>query len=263
MNSFFFWLSKLVWLIISPDNLLVLLICISSFLLYRKAFKAVLILQSIISICVLIIAFFPIGEWLLSPLETRFQTNPKLPEHINGIIVLSGAENAILSAKWKQIELNEASERNLVFLQLARHYPKAKLIFTGGSGKLLQQKYKEAFVAKKLFEEQGFNTEQIIFETNSRNTYENALFSYALIKPKINENWLLITSAWHMPRAMGVFKQLNWNVSAYPVDHRSRKNHLFRIDLNFSVNLHLLTLAIREWLGIIVYYCTGKSSFIL
>lgn len=260
MDTFFFWLSKLIWLVISPDSLLVLLLCINLALLYRKAYKIAFILQSIITFSALLIAFLPVGEWLLYPLETRFATNPKLPDKIHGIIVLSGSENAKTSVLWNQVEVNQAAERTLAFLKLAKRYPQAQLVFTGGSGKLTQQNYKEADVARRLFKEQGLNLNRVIFETKARNTYENGLFSYRLIKPKANENWLLITTAWHIPRAIGVFKQLNWNIMPYPVDHRTQKGYLFRIDLNFSHNLSLLVIAIKEWLGIIVYYSTGKTA---
>ncbi|NOQ35857.1 MAG: YdcF family protein [Methylococcaceae bacterium] len=263
MGSFFFWLSKLIWFAIAPDNLLVLLVCISLILLYFKAYKAALILQSFIAIVMLLIAFIPIGEWLLYPLESRFMTNPQLPEKVDGIVVLSGGENAKESALWNQVEMNKGAERDLAFLYLARRYPCAKLVFTGGSGKLIDQQYKEADVARRLFKEQGLDVSRVTFETKARNTYENGVFSYALIKPKATENWVLITTAWHMPRAMGVLKKLNWNMIAYPVDHRTQKGHLFRVDLNFSHNLGLLTMAVKEWLGLTVYYVTGKTATFL
>lgn len=76
---------------------------------------------------------------------------------------------------WNQVEVGAAAERNLAFLELARQNPKAKLIFTGGTGSLTKQEYKAADVAKKLFEQQKFNIKRIKFERKSRNTFENAI----------------------------------------------------------------------------------------
>lgn len=263
MDSFFFYAAKLAWLLVSPGNLLVLLLCLSLLLQYRKAFRAALILQTFLCILVLPVAFLPVGEWLLFPLENRFPSNPQLPEQVTGIIVLSGGEKAIVSEAWNQVELNEGAERNLAFLHLARRYPCARLIFTGGSGSLTMQQHKEADVARRLFREQGLDEGRVVFERNSRNTYENGLFSRELVRPKAGENWILVTTAWHMPRAVGVFRKLGWNVLAYPVDHRGRKHDLLRLEFDFSGNLDLLGVGLKEWLGLAVYYVAGKGEPVL
>ena len=186
MDALFFYISKLIWLLASPDSLLLILILLSLFLLSIGKQKQGKILLSSVSAILIIIAFFPIGEWLLYPLESRFQTNPTLPEKVDGIIVLSGAENAELSHIWQQVELGAAAERDLTFLKLARQYPDAKLVFTGGSGSLTKQQFKGADVAKKLFKQLNFDTKRIIFERKSRNTYENIIYSKELINPKIS-----------------------------------------------------------------------------
>ena len=128
------------------------------------------------------VALFPIGEWLLYPLETKYPHNPQL-EAVDGIIVLSGSEDPIYTKTWNQVTVGGATERNLAFMMLARQHPEAKLVFTGGVGNMLQQDYKEADVAKRLFEEQGMDVSQVIFERESRNTWENALLSKELVRP--------------------------------------------------------------------------------
>lgn len=263
MDTLFFYISKLIWLLVSPDSLLLILIITTLILLYIGKQQLAKILLTFTSSLLLLIAFIPIGEWLLYPLESRFQTNPTLPKNIEGIIVLSGAEDTVRSSLWNQVELGGAAERDLMFISLARQYPKAKLIFTGGTGSLTQQKYKAADVAKILFQQQGLDVNKIIFERESRNTYENVIFSKKIIKPMQNKNWILITTSWHMPRSVGIFCKAEWPVIPYPVDHSTKKGNLLRIDFNVLGNLNSLKIAIKEWLGLFAYYLSGKSTSLL
>lgn len=259
MDSVFFWFSKLAWLAITPDNLLVILTLICLVLLFKKVYKPAKTLLSLLTMCMVVITVFPLGEWLLHPLEKRFPQET-LPGNIHGIIVLGGAEDAFRSAAWKDVELGEAAERNFAFLYLARKFPDAQLIYTGGSGSLTKQQHKGAHVAKKLFHMQGLDTTRIIFEENSRNTYENAKFSKHIATPKNNENWILITTSWHMPRSMGVFKKVGWKVIPYPVDHKTNPDHLYKCNFNFAGNLNTLKIAMKEWIGLMAYFATGKTS---
>ncbi len=263
MDSLFFLVSKLAWLLVSPDSLLFILILSTLLFLYLGKIKVAKVLLSIISSILVIIAFFPVGEWLLYPLESRFETNPQLPDKVDGIIVLSGAEAAELSYRWKQVELGGAAERDFAFLSLARQYPNAKLVFSGGTGSLLKQEYKAADVAKDLFVQQQFDINRIVFERESRNTYENVIYSKKLIQPEINKNWILITTSWHMPRSVGIFCKTNWPVIPYPVDHQTKKGNLFRIGFNLSGNLKMLKTGIKEWLGLFAYYLSGKTTAFL
>jgi len=263
MDTLFFFVSKLIWLIISPDSLLLILILSAFVFLFIGKQKIAKSLLAVTSGLLFVIAFFPIGEWLLYPLESHFQTNPTLPKKIDGVIVLSGAERPKLSNIWEQIEVGDAAERDLSFLTFARKYPEAKLVFTGGTGSLNQQEYKAADVAKQLFKQQGLDVSKILFERKSRNTYENIIFSKKLVNPIINEKWILITTGWHMPRSVGIFCKAGWPVIPYPVDHQTNKENLFRIDFNLLSNMSSLKTALKEWLGLFAYYLTGKTSSFL
>ncbi len=258
MDSIFFWISKLVWSLISPDSLLLVLILLTWILLRRGSYGPAKWLLGFLAIVMIVITLFPSGEWLLSPLEKRFPANPELPEKIDGIMVLGGAENIILSARWNQVEIGGAAERYLAFLTLVRRYPDARPVFSGGSGLILQQEHKGAEVAKRLFREQGLDLSRVVLESNSRNTYENAVFTKRQIKPVAGETWILITSASHMPRAVGAFCKAGWPMIPYPVDHISTPGNLLRIDPDFSGNLGSLKMGMREWVGLVAYYITGK-----
>lgn len=229
-------------------------------LLWAKAIKAAKKLFTITIFLILLITLVPIGDWALLPLEKRFLPQKTLPAHVDGIIMLAGPEDIYNSVLWKQVELYTAAERYLAFIQLTRQYPDSKHVFTGGTGSLNRQEYKSTLVAEQLFKNLGVDTRRMIYESESKNTYENALFSFKKIQPQSGENWILVTSASHMPRAVGVFRKVDWQVIAYPVDHNTHESTQMRLTLNFSGNLKQLKNALHEWTGLAAYYITGKTN---
>lgn len=260
MDSVFFWLSKIIWPFIAPDNFLVVLIVIGLVLLLRGAYKYAKFFIGFVAFIMTVLLFCPVGQWLLHPLEMQFSANPELPEKIDGIIVLSGAESPFHSAEWEQVELNEAAERYFAFIKLIKRYPDARHLFTGGTGSMTKQEFKAADVARKLFKEQGLDISKIIFEDQSRNSYENAKFSYEKVNPKPNETWILITTSWHMPRSVGIFNKIGWPVIPYPVDHRTEREIFLIGKPRFAANLKMLKIAVKEWVGLLAYYLTGKTT---
>jgi len=263
MNTFFFLASKIIWALISPDSLIVIL---GLFAWIAAILKWQRISRSLLASCallLLLIGFFPVGEWLIAPLENRFTTNAALPSGVDGIVVLGGALSPRLSNIWQQPEVNGGADRLTNFLYLARLYPNAQLVFTGGSGAVTGQEFKEAEMARLLFDQLGLAERAIIYESESRNTSENARNSKQLVAPKNGENWILITSAFHMPRSIGVFCQEQWIVQPYPVDHYSQKGNLLRINFSFSENLSVLKTAVREWIGLVAYRISGRTDRLL
>ncbi len=260
MDQMFFLASKFLWGCFSPDIILVFLLCLSLFLLRLKRIKpAVQILTGTVSI-ILFITVFPIGDLLLTPLENRFPVQKNLPESVDGIIMLAGSENIYHTILWQQVELNSSSERYLGYIRLIKKYPKARHAFIGGTGSVSRQKYKSTQVARQLFKELGIDMHSMIFESESKNTYENAVYAYEKIKPEPGDKWIIVTSASHMPRSVGCFEKAGWQVIPYPVDHLTHKKTALKIRIDFSGNLSRLNFALREWTGLGVYYFTGKTS---
>ncbi len=260
MDTAFFWLSKLAWSVIAPESLLFLLVLAAWVLLLRGAIKWAKRVLGLASIAILVLAWVPVGEWILYPLENRYPANPALPDRVDGIIVLGGAEDAPRSAAWEQAEVNDAAERFLASTMLAKRYPHANLLFTSGSGNPMDQEHKGADVARQLYAQQGLEAARMLFESESRNTAENVALSKALLKPKPGETWVLVTSAFHMPRSVGTFCKAGWAVLAYPVDHRALRGRLLRLDAGILGNLNNLSIAIKEWLGLLAYYLSGRTS---
>lgn len=263
MDTFFFITSKLLWAVFSPDSLLLMLGVGAWFACVIGKVQLSRRLGSVLAFSLIMIGFLPVGEWLIAPLENRFPANVALPANSKGVIVLGGAISPTLSSIWGQPELNAAAERLTSFNYLANLYSDAQLVFSGGNGFIAEQQHKEADTAQVFFEQLGLNDRAILFEGDSRNTIENVKNSKALVNPAANDNWILVTSASHMPRAVGIFCQQDWEITPYPVDHRSRTGALLRLNFNFAENLTLLKSATREWLGLIAYRAFGHSNQLL
>lgn len=256
----FFKLSKILWWLAAPDAILVILLLSGCLLLWLKAYKKTRFLLTILSVLILGITIFPVGVWLLYPLEKRFMPVEQVAEPVDGIIMLGGAEHILESLAWRQAEMGEESERFFAFISLLKKHPTAKKVYSGGTGSVEHQEFKGSETAKRLLASQGLDVSGIIFESQSKNTYENGLYSKRLIRPEPGEKWILVTSALHMPRAYGVFLKLGWQITPYPVDHLTNPDDLFYLTFNFSGNIGLLKTAIHEWVGLAAYYLTGKTS---
>jgi uncharacterized SAM-binding protein YcdF (DUF218 family) len=263
MDTLFFWMSKLVWLLLAPDSLLLILLILAWLLLLRGHYRAGTRLTGTVAVLLTLIALLPVDDWVLSPLETRFAVNPELPETVDGIIVLGGGEEPGMSSLWGRPQTNEAGERFSAFVALARRYPQAQLVFSGGSGNPFDQTHRGADVAKVLLASQGLDLSRLLFERESRNTWENALNTKTLVQPATGQHWLLVTSASHMPRAVGIFCRLGWPVIPYPVDQRSNPGFSFSVGWNPARRLETLNTGAHEWLGLLAYRLSGKTDALL
>jgi uncharacterized SAM-binding protein YcdF (DUF218 family) len=152
-------------------------------------------------------------------------------------------------------------ERFLEGAALARRHPEAKVVFTGGNPSLFGDDPPEAFYAVQLFEQLGVPKERIVLEDKSRNTAENAAFTRRMLDPKPGERWLLVTSAMHVPRAVGAFRKAGFAVEPFPVDWITPPNpNLFRLSRNLMGGLGTLNAAAHEIIGLAAYWTTGRSS---
>lgn len=258
----FFSLSKIFWFFAAPDHLLLMMLLFALLLLWigwRKLGGALLVLNLC---CWLALMFMPLGDLLLRPLESRFPQPDLTALQVDGIIVLGGGEWAEASVVWNAPQFNAGAERIMAIPVLAHRYPDRPIMFTGGSGSLLRPEYKGATAVAEYLRQLDLD-KRIIFESNSRNTHENALFSADLLGGVPSGNWLLVTSAFHMPRSVGVFRQQGWSVTAYPVDYYSLSADGLRLDPGLADNLRDLNRAVREWIGLVVYHYTGKTDQLL
>ncbi len=253
----FFIASKIFWFLASPLHLI--LIGLGVGLAYvRKPFGRRLAIAAAAALA--IVALLPVGALLLRPLENRFPPQSMVMPPPKGIIVLGGAIDEKISAARGQVTVNGSAERMITAVALSRLYPHALLVFSGGSAALIHHSLKEAQFAEKLWRELGVPDDGMKFDSRSRNTYENALYTKELVHPQPGERWLLITSAYHMPRAVGVFRALGMNPIPFPVDYRTTGTSAdFRLQGNPAHAVLDFEMGAREWIGLTAYWLAGKT----
>jgi uncharacterized SAM-binding protein YcdF (DUF218 family) len=257
----FFVLSKVLGFFAIPSNLVASVGVLGLLLLPTRLARAGRWLACTSLAILVILGLSPIGNALIIPLEQRFPPWDAAGAAPTGIIVLGGALSPHVSAARKEVALNEAAERLTVAADLARRYPDLRIIFTGGSASLIFDDGIEAEFAGRAFESLGVAPARIVLEDRSRNTVENALFSKAIAQPKPGERWLLLTSAYHLPRAVGVFRQAGFAVEPYPVDWRTAGTEdALRPFATLGDGLRRTDTAVREWVGLAAYWLTGKTS---
>lgn len=208
----------------------------------------------------LALGWLPLPEALLRPLEQRYpEWLPDAPtQGFAGVIVLGGATSAAyLAAEHPQPLLNDAAERMTAAVALHRLNPQLRVVFSGGEGSVFATGPSEAERARLFFSTQGVPGHTMVWEDRSRNTYENAQMTAQLAHIDKAQPWLLLTSAWHMPRAMGVFLAQGWNVHAYPVDHRSASTTPWT-SYSLAEGIALWQLALHEYAGIASYRLLGR-----
>jgi uncharacterized SAM-binding protein YcdF (DUF218 family) len=251
-----FALSKILWALAAPGSLLFLLLC-GAFWWHRSRPALSRGLLGVVLLAFVAVAMLPVTRWVASPLQQRFPLPGPLAK-VDGIIVLGGAIELDETGNAVQPGLNEAAERVTAFATLARRFPDARLVYSSGSGSLRDQETREADLAKPLLQSLGVDPARTIYERDSRNTWENAVYSKKLASPKPGETWLLVTSAWHMPRAVGCFRRIGWDVVPYPVDYLGNGPAWAGFD---GVNqLRFIGLAEKEWIGLLAYRLMDRSD---
>jgi uncharacterized SAM-binding protein YcdF (DUF218 family) len=264
MDNLFFVLSKLAWALLSPSNLLLILFALGTlFLLFNRAriAKWILVPTSVVALSIM---SYPMADWLMTPLESRFSKPLQMPEKIDGIIVLGGGEDIMRSASWHVAEVGQGADRFIGAAQLSLDYPQAKILYAGGNSSVQKQGLQnDLSIEQQLFSAMGVDLKRLIIEKQARNTFEN----FTNIKPLLPKttddklgSYLLVTSAFHMPRSVGIARKQGINVIPYPVDYRSLQAEQRVWGLDFYDHLQVLEPAWKEWIGLVIYYLTDKTS---
>jgi uncharacterized SAM-binding protein YcdF (DUF218 family) len=255
-----YFLTKLIGTLLTPGTLLLLGMLAGMVLLWSRRRRGGRRLVTALTVLFLLIVISPVQPFLTRNLEDRFPANPLLPDHVDGIVILGGAIEPAISRAHRQIALNDAAERMVQGAILARWHPEARVVFTGGSADPLRPDAREAPLAAALLVELGVDPQRLTVEDQSRNTYENAIFTERLVEPKPGQQWVLVTSARHMPRSVGAFRRAGWHVIAYPVDFSSAGDTDWA-DVDLPVQrLRLFAQALHEWLGLVFYRLAGWSD---
>jgi uncharacterized SAM-binding protein YcdF (DUF218 family) len=241
----------------SPSDLGLLFLLVGTTLTwFSRTRRAGITISTIVLLTFLAIEYLPLASWVTAPLENRFSAIP-LPSQLDGLIVLGGAVDPITTAARNLPTLNSEAERMTEFVRLAKLYPHAKLVFAGGFGGLhARPALSEADVARIFFVQQGLEANRIIFESRSRNTYENVLFAKSKVRPGPREVWVLVSSAQDVPRCVAVFRKLHWPIIPRSVAYKSDSED----DQHLGSSLKSLDRSTHEWIGLLFYRLTGKSD---
>jgi uncharacterized SAM-binding protein YcdF (DUF218 family) len=239
----------------------VIVLVVGVVMLWLGAGRLGAVLVTLGTVPLAVVAVLPVGSWLLIPLENRFPPLQKLPEQVDGVVVLGGASDLRVTAARGQPTLGHSVERLLALMMLGRRYPDARLVFSGGSAVLFDGSLTSAAVVRETLSEQGFEVERVLFDDKARDTHENALRSKELAEPKPGERWLLVTTANHMPRAVGAFRKIGWEVIPFPVDYRT----IGHIELELAsaavaTRLAEFDYAVHGWIGLVAYRLLGHTD---
>ncbi len=255
----FFVLSKVAGWLATPLNALIALQALGVVLLWTRRRRLGAWLCTSAALLFLAVGFTPLADLALHPLEQRYARPEQLPQSVQGIILIGSAQNTQLTEAYGTAHMGGDAQTMTEFAALARHYPHARRVFSGGSGRLFPGKTTEARVVQLFFQEQGLDPASLVLEERSRTTYENALLSHALVRPKKGESWLLVTAAFHMPRSIAVFHKAGWSVIAWPVAYRTLPHLGWDSVDTPTVQFEKLQLALHEWIGLAAYRITGRS----
>jgi len=256
----FFYASKIIWYVAQPSSMLLLLFALG-LLLYWRGWRKTGRHAVVLAVAIYAIGgLSPLANALMLSLEQQVERRSVADAgRFDGLIVLGGVIDGRASAQTGQIALNEAAERLTEAAALAHANPEARIVISGGDGALLYEGRDEAVFAERFFTRLGFDERRISIERQSRNTWENAVLTKALLQPEAGQRWLLITSAFHMNRAMGVFRAADFDVTPWPVDFRTLGyGDLWRVPPSPSAAWKRIDLTVKEWVGYVAYWMTGR-----
>lgn len=257
-------LGKLAWALARPSNLLLLLAAAGLLRQLatrrRRGFAALAAAVLLLAAA----AVLPLGRWLARPLEDRFAAPAVPPERVDGVVVLGGSFATDVAAARGAPALGPAAERLTALVELARRYPGARILFTGGDAGLVPRGVTEAALARSFLASQGVPAGRVEYEDRARSTRDNAALTLPLAAPRPGEVWLLVTSANHMARAMGAFRRAGWPEPVpWPVDHRTTGREPPLAVPALGERLAELDDAAYEWWGLLYYRALGYTDEVL
>jgi uncharacterized SAM-binding protein YcdF (DUF218 family) len=255
-----FYLTKVLWVIFNPFNLIIFLILFGVFfsLINLKFISKLSYIAA--SLAFILFGILPTGSYLNYLLERDFYDSTSIPSNLTGIVILSGASDPYLTREHNKVALGSAAERLTESVVIIKNNPNIKIIFSGGPAYFNYPNLKDSDSAKLFFSEMGVDFSKIIFEEQSKNTFENILFSKKIANPNLDEKWLVISSAHHLRRVINVSIKAKWKLIPYATDFNFSKKYDFDISLNFLENLNQFNKATHEWMGLIYYYLTKKAN---
>jgi uncharacterized SAM-binding protein YcdF (DUF218 family) len=254
-----FYLSKILNFFINPLYILSLIILIKLFIIFLVESKKLVIFFSKLSLILfLFFGYTPLSNFFLSNIEDYIQPSKYPVQQLTGVIVLGGSFNSGLESKERnEVSLNSSAERLTKALEIYKKNPRLLILFSGFSAELKTQGWNESDMAKKFFLDQGVKLDNLLFENQSRNTFENIKYSKDIIN-NYRGTWGLITSANHMPRSFFSFKKQGLILEPISVDYKTGTSRMFWINFDISSGLINWNIIFHEFIGLAYYKVTNK-----
>ncbi len=250
-------MTEALWGLLQPSTLLVLLVATALVATWLRWVALAATLLTAFLVAVAAVVLLPVAEWVGAPLETRVAAAP-LPDRADGIVVLGGAVDWRVTRERGQLALNAAGERVAAAAALAQRYPDARIVVTGSFADAFADDFRATPTGASLFFGPHFAGRDVRYLGAARSTYEDALLALEAAAPRAGETWLLVTSAWHLPRAHGTFRALGWTLLPVPVDYRTTGELRVAPSWDVAATLADLDRLVREWGAIAVYRREGR-----
>lgn len=250
-------MTEILWSLLQPSTLLTLLVAAALAATWVRWTALAATLLTAFLVVVVAVVWLPFDEWLGAPLETQVQPAP-LPDRVDGVVILGGAVDWRVTRDRQQLALNDAGERIAAAAALAQRYPDARIVFTGSFADAFADDFRVRATSNSLFFGPHFGDRDLLFLGEARSTYEDALLALEAASPSESETWVLVTSAWHMPRALGTFEALGWTLAPFPVDYRTSGDANVAPSWDVAATLADLDRLVREWGALAVYRRAGR-----
>ncbi len=255
------YLTRVFWLIVQPQSLILLLLVLGLLLSFLKRRWIGRVLLLLAALLLFVSSFTTFGYLLITPLEQRFVRPPAEPARIDGLVVLGGGMDSEVNSARGGWEFNRSGDRFVETLRLALKHPEAKIVIAAGPAALAMEQSRKPMRRSASFLPSASRPERLVLDDKSRNTEENAQFAKALAGGTAGQTWLLVTSAFHMPRSVGLFRAADFAVIPWPADYLASGAEGFRFKPDQSTeNAAVTNLALREWTGLLGYRLTGKIA---
>lgn len=251
-----------MWLWLSPAQLLLLvgglgfvLVCTPWRMLGR-----VLLAPAFATL--LLVTYTPFAAQMIKTLEDRFPAPLVPPASVTGILVLGGAELADPALARNLSPVADMNARHARMAQLLQAHPQARAIYAGALAEPAAAAAAAALAdsaqAKALLQRHGIDPGRVQWVENGLDTFEAMIFARDRAQPQPGETWLLVTSGWHMPRAMGVAQRQGWKLIPQPVAEMTG----IRVAApgQAAAGLSLAERAIREWSALTLYAMFDRTN---
>ncbi|HEY4944019.1 MAG TPA: YdcF family protein [Rhizomicrobium sp.] len=236
-----FVVTKIVELILQPANFAILLFAAGAALSWTEWHGLGRAIVTVTAAICLTVLLFPVDQWLAYPLESKFM-QPRPPAHVDGILILGGnLPNMVEGAT------------------AARRYPKATVVYTGGSVYLFGDDGGPQYAATTL-SSLGVSRDRLVIEGKSRTTFENLQFSRNLLSPRKGQVWLLVTTAIQMRRALAVADHLHWPMVPWPSENISDRSGQSYWLFSFEKTSYSLGRVLHEYESLVAYRLEGKTD---